>query len=99
MEFALQIDPMYRGPTVNWVDVDKSKLYLHPKFSDKCIANDYSRKYGFSNDPDIDYIKAELKKMGRKPKDVRNAQNTSLYPRIINYKQYKPIKLGSISFL
>ena len=33
MEFTLWTDPMYRGPTVNWVDVDKSKLYSHPKFS------------------------------------------------------------------
>ena len=87
MEFALQIDPMYRGPTVNWVDVDKSKLYSHPKFLDKCMANDYSRKYGFSNDPDFDYIKAELKKMGIKPKEVTNAQNACLYQRIISYKQ------------
>ena len=87
MEFTSWIDPMYRGPTVNWVDVDKSKLYLCPKFSDQCMANDYSRKYGFSNDPDFDYIKAELKKMGRKPKEVRNPQNTCLYQIIINYKQ------------
>ena len=74
MEFASHIDPMYRGPTVNWVDVDKTKIYAQPKFSDKCTANNYSRKYGFSNDPDFDYIKEELKKMGRKPKEVRILQ-------------------------
>ena len=61
MGFTSWIDPMYRGPTVNWVDVDKSKLYSNLKFSDKCIANDYSRKYGFSNNADFDYIKAKLK--------------------------------------
>ena len=70
MEFTSHIDPMSRGPTINWVDVDKSKLYSRPKFSDKCQANDYSRKYGLNNDPDFDYIKVELKKMGRKLKEV-----------------------------
>ena len=72
MEFASHIDPMYRGPTVNWVDVDKMKIYSHPKFSDKCTASDYSSKYGYSSDLDFDYIKAELNKMGRKPKEVTN---------------------------
>ena len=70
MEFTSCIDLMYQGPTINWVDVDKSKLYSWPKFSNKCTANDYSRKYGFNNDPDFDYIRAELKKMGRKLKEV-----------------------------
>ena len=70
MEFASHIDLMYSGPTTNWVDVDKTKLYSQPKFSDKCTTNDYSRKYGFNNDPDFDNIKAELKKMGRKLKEV-----------------------------
>ena len=70
MEFTSCIDPMYQRPTINWVDVDKTKLYAQPKFSDKCTANDYSRKYGFNNDPDFDYIKVELKKMGRKLKEV-----------------------------
>ena len=79
MEFASCIDPMYRGPTVNWLEVDKSKIYTWPKFLDKCTANDYSRKYGFSSDPDFDYIKAELKKMGRKPKEVTNVQKSPLY--------------------
>ena len=50
MDFTSQNDPMYRGLTVNWVDVDKSKLYSHPKFPDKCTANDYNRKYGFNNE-------------------------------------------------
>ena len=68
MEFMSCIDPVYRGPTVNWVDVDKRKIYARPKFLSKCIVSDYSQKYGFSNDPDFDYVKAELKKMGRKPK-------------------------------
>ena len=86
MEFTSWIDPMYRGPTVNWVDVDKTKLYSCPKFSGKCTASDYSRKYRFSSDPDFDYIKAKLKKMGRKPKEVTNAQNIKLYQIIINYK-------------
>ena len=76
MEFTSWIDPMDRGPTVNWVDVDNSKLHSCPKFSDKCTANDYSRKYRFSNDPDFDYIKAKLKKIEGKPKKVTNAQNT-----------------------
>ena len=70
MEFAKWIDPLYQGETVNWLKVDKSKLYSQPKFSDKSTANDYSRKYGFTNDPDFDYVKSELKKMGRKPKEV-----------------------------
>ena len=87
MEFTSQVEPLYRGLTVNWVDVAKSKLYSHPKFLDKCMPNNYSRKYGFSNDPDFDYIKAELKTMGRKSKEVRNAQNTCLYQIIINFKQ------------
>ena len=68
MELASQIDPMYRRPTVNWVDVDKTKLYSWPKFSDKCTASDYNRKYRFSSDPDFDYIKVELKKWGGNPK-------------------------------
>ena len=86
MEFASCIDPMYRGPTVNWVDVDKSKIYTWPKFSDKCTTSDYSQKYGFSNDPDFDYVKAELKKMARKPKEVTGLRNIKLYQIIINYK-------------
>ena len=79
MEFASHIDPMYRGPTVNWVEVDKSKIYAWPKFSDKCTANNYSRKYGFSTDPDFEYIKEELKKMGRKPKEVKILQKYHVY--------------------
>ena len=86
MEFALHIDPIYRGPTVNWVDVNNTKVYFHPKFSDKCTASDYSRKYSFTSDPDFDYIKAELKKMGRKPKEVTNAENIKLYQIIIYHK-------------
>ena len=43
------------------------------------MANDYSRKYGFSNNPDFDYIMAELKKIGRKPKEVKNVQKSPLY--------------------
>ena len=70
MEFAKRINPMYQGPAVIWLEVDKSKLYSWPKFSDKCTANDYSHKYGFTNDPDFDYMKTKLKKMGRKPKEV-----------------------------
>ena len=83
MEFASRIDPMYRGPTVNWVEVDKCKIYTQPKFSDKCTTNNYSRKYGFSNDPDFDYIKAELKKMGWKPKEVKKCTKFSI---LNNYK-------------
>ena len=79
MEFASHIDPMCRGPTINWVEVDKSKIYALPKFSDKCTANKYSRKYGFSNDPDFEYIKEELKKMGRKPKEVKILQKCHVY--------------------
>ena len=79
MEFASCINPMYRGPTVNWVEVDKSKIYAWPKFLDKCTANDYSRKYGFSNNPDFECIKEELKKMGRKPKEVKILQKSHVY--------------------
>ena len=72
MEFAKRIDPKYRGPTVNWADVDKTKLYSRPKFSDKCTANQYTQKYGFSSDADFDYVKAEVEKFGRKPMEVTN---------------------------
>ena len=74
MEFAKCIEPMYRGPTVNWVDVDSTKIYAQPKFSDKCLASDYSQKYGFDNDADFNYVKEELKKIGCKLKEVINTK-------------------------
>ena len=58
MEFMKRTDPMYWGPTINWAEVDKTKFYLGPKFSDKCMMNKYARKYGFTSDTDFDYIKA-----------------------------------------
>ena len=72
MEFANRIDLKYCGPTVNWAEVDKTKLYLRPTFSDKCMANQYTQKYEFTSDADFDYVKAEVQKFGRKPMEGTN---------------------------
>ena len=72
MEFTTRIDPVYRGPTINWLEQDKSKIYAQPKFSDRCTANEYTRKYGFTSDTDFKYIKAEIKKLGQTPMEVKN---------------------------
>ena len=72
MEYAKRIHPKYQGDTINWVEVDKSKIYFCPKFTDMTRSKEYAQRFGFQNDPDFDYVKGHVDQMGRKPVPVTN---------------------------
>ena len=72
MEYAKRIHPKFQGDTINWVEVDKSKIYSRPKFTDMTRSKEYAQRFGFQNDPDFDYVKGHVDQMGRKPVPVTN---------------------------